>query len=941
MLLVPCRRWATAIAACLVFEIALFGQTPQAPRSVSIEPAVSAMPLPADRGADSLWQSLQKLHTRASLIMVTAHPDDEDGGMLTRFSRNDGGRAVLLTLNRGEGGQNVMSNDYYDALGLVRTEELLAAGRYYGVQQYFTRVVDYGFSKGREEALQMWGKDRTLYDVVRVVRMTRPLVVTSVFVGAPTDGHGNHEVAGEMAQLVFKAAGDPNVFPDQIKAGLRPWKPLKMYARVPFFSIQNGQMYDYATGKSEPARFYDFVNDKWIDGQPGTNVEIQEGQYSPVLGLSFIQFSREGLGEQKSQNGGTGVPAAGPVTVPYHRYGSLVNTTGKEQSFFDGIDTSLAGIATLAKGDSGFLKQGLRQVNSAVEQAMAQYSAQDPGKIAPTLAQGAKALNALVQQVEASSLDDESKYDVLHELHIKQAQFNTALEEALGISLDAAVAPEQEPSGRFAFFGGPQETFQIAIPGQKFFVRVHVVNQSAAPLNLAKVSLDSPEGESWPSEMQKEPPSTLAPGAAVDVRFQVTVPENARITKPYFSRPDVEQPFYNIDDPRYVNRPLPPYPLSGWAEFEYDGVPIRVGEVVQTTQRVTGPGVVMNPLAVAPAIGISISPSGGIVPLNATSFAVSATIHSNVKGAAKGMVRLKLPEGWRSEPAQADFATAKDGQDQTVGFRVFPSNLQPKPYTVTAEADYDGKQYTEGYTVTGYQGLRPYYLYRNATYDTRGVDVKVAPGLNVGYVMGTGDDVPGALAQMGVPVHFLTPQDIASGDLSRYDAIVLGVRTYAVRDELRIHNGRLLDYVKNGGVVIVQYQTPQYDHNYGPYPYTLTNDPEKVVQEHGEVSIVDPNNPVLTWPNKITTADFQDWVEERGHDFMKSWAPEWQTPIEMHDEGQDPQKGGLLYARYGKGVYVYTSFALYRQLPESVPGAYRLFANLLSLPKNPAVQQGK
>ena len=928
---------AVVLGACLVFGIALLGQTAQLPRQVAVEPTVSAMPLPADRGADGLWQSLLKLHTRASLLMVTAHPDDEDGGMLTRFARGEGGRADLLTLNRGEGGQNVMSNDYFDALGLVRTEELLGADRYYGINQYFTRVIDYGFSKGREEALQMWGKDRVLYDAVRVVRMTRPLVVTSVFVGAPTDGHGNHEVAGEMAQLVFKAAGDPSVFPDQIQAGLRPWKPLKMYARVPFFSIQNGQMYDYATGKSEPARFYDFVNDKWIEGQPSTNVEIPEGQYSPVLGLSFLQFAREGLGQQKSQNGGTGVPAPGPMTIPYHRYGSLVNTGDKEQSFFDGIDTSLAGIATLAKGDTGFLKQGLQQVNAAVEQAIAQYSAHDAEKIAQLLAQGAKAMNALVQQVESSSLDEQSKYDVLHELHIKQAQFNTALAEALGISIQATVAPEREPGGRFAFFAGPAETFQLAVPGQKFSVRVHVVNQSAAPLTLNKVSLDNPNGEHWTVQEEKAAPATLEPGAAADVRFQVTVPENAGYTKPYFSRPDLERTYYDIDDAKYLNLPTAPYPLAGWAEFEYEGVPVHVGEVVQTGRRVTGPGMVMEPLAVAPAVGVSIAPSGGIVPLGEKSFPVAVTVHSNVKGPAKGSVRLQLPAGWRSQPAEANFETAKDGQDQALNFTVYPSNLETRPYTVTAVADYDGKQYAQGYTVTGYQGLRPYYLYRKATYSTRGVDVKVAPGLNVGYVMGTGDDVPGALAQMGVPVRFLSPQDIAGGDLSRYNVIVLGVRTYAVRDDLRVYNGRLLDYVKNGGVLIVQYQTPQYDHNYGPYPYTLTNDPEKVVQEHGEVSILQPNSPVLSWPNKITLADFQDWVEERGHDFMKSWAPEWQTPIEMHDEGQEPQKGGLLFARYGKGAYVYMSFALYRQLPESVPGAYRLFANLLSLPKNPAV----
>src|SRR3981081_3949598 len=228
------KRTAALAALLLLLSIQpLSGQSPSATRT---QPAQIAHEIPANRGSAALWQSLKKLHTRASLIMVTAHPDDEDGGMLAFESRGQGARVTLLTLNRGEGGANVMSSNYFDGLGLVRTEELLAAGRYYGVDQYWTRVVDYGFSKTKAESIAKWTHDRVLYDVVRVVRMNRPLVITSVFVGAPTDGHGNHQTAGAMAQAVFKAAGDPNVFPEQIAAGLRPWSPLKDYARSPFFA---------------------------------------------------------------------------------------------------------------------------------------------------------------------------------------------------------------------------------------------------------------------------------------------------------------------------------------------------------------------------------------------------------------------------------------------------------------------------------------------------------------------------------------------------------------------------------------------------------------------------------------------------------------------------------------------------------------------------------
>src|ERR1700751_2651837 len=296
-----------------------------------------AEPISFDRGAAALWQSLQKLHTRASLLMVTAHPDDEDGGMLTFESRGQGTRVILLTLNRGEGGANVMSADYFDTLGLVRTEELLAADRYYGAHQYWTRVVDYGFSKTKEEALEKWGHDRVLGDVVRVVRMTRPLVITSVFVGGRTDGHGNHQVAGQVAQEVFKAAGDPSMFPEQIKEGLRPWKPLKDYARVPFSPVTEKGIYDYADGKYYPAEFQNYTDGTVIKGALSRSVEIPEGNYNPLLGLTYAQVSSSGLDHQKSQNGGTGLTEAEERTSPYHRFGSLIDASEKESSFFDGI----------------------------------------------------------------------------------------------------------------------------------------------------------------------------------------------------------------------------------------------------------------------------------------------------------------------------------------------------------------------------------------------------------------------------------------------------------------------------------------------------------------------------------------------------------------------------------------------------------------------------
>jgi LmbE family N-acetylglucosaminyl deacetylase len=867
----------------------------QTPYSTSIAPSSVAQEIPANRGAAAVWQSLKKLRTRASLIMITAHPDDEDGGMLTYESRGRGTRVAMLTLNRGEGGANVMSSDFYDALGLVRTEELLKAGQYYGVEQYFTRVVDYGFSKTMDESMKRWTRERVLYDVVRVVRMVRPLVITSVFVGGTSDGHGNHQTAGAMAKAVFAAAGDPNVFPDQIREGLRPWNPLKHYGRRPGVQLS-------------------------------TEVEVPQGTYDPLLGASYAQIAREGLGWQKSQNGGPSVPKAGEILSVYHRFSPPAQ--GKEAGFFDGIDVTLGGIATLAPtGGAPFLKAGLARIESAVKRATEAFSAVQPEKSAPALAEGLRETMALLDQVtETRGLSDDAKYNIRHELEIKRAQFNNALALSLGLSVSATVAPEREPSARMLMFFGDPETFRVAIPGQRFGVKVHVVNPSTSAVTLVRTKVTGTADEGHGVEIANNKP--------VDTRAVVTVPPDAPYTRPYFQRPDIGQAYYDIADTALLHRPAAPYPYAVEADFAFQGTPIRLLSVVQSVKRVNGLGTVYEPLVVGPAIGVAIAPHYGVVPMDAKSFPVSVALHSNVKGPASGTVRLDLPQGWKSEPASAPFAMAADGEERSVRFTVTPENLTEKAFPITAVAEYGGKEYREGYSLAGYPGLRSSYLYRPAVYKTSGVNVKVAEGLKVAYVAGSGDEVPASLEHLGIKVQFLTAADLATGNLKQFDAVVLGIRAYAARPELATYNARLLEYVNDGGLMIVQYNTPEFDKNFGPYPYAMGNNPEEVTDEASKVELLLPDHPLLQWPNRITEKDFEGWVEERGSKWMRNWDPRYQALLEAHDEGQDPQKGGMLYAKYGKGVWVYSAWAFYRQLPEGVPGAFRIFANLLSVGKN-------
>ena len=925
------------------------------------QPRVDAFAVPPDRGAAGMSKLLRELQTRASIMLFTAHPDDEDGGMLTYESRGQGARVALTTLNRGEGGQNVMAPDFYDALGIVRTQELLIADRYMGVDQFFTSVIDYGFSKTREEALEKWHHDRVLADSVRIVRMFRPLVVASVFVGGATDGHGNHQVAGQMAQEVFKAAGDPNMFPDQIREGLRPWSPLKVYARVPNFQVTNEGMYDYAIDKFVPVKFNDYVTGGTYTTRPSVTLEISEGLPAPAAGLTFLQIAREGLGYQKTQNGGGAIPMPSPQNVSYHRYGSRVQSGEKENGFFDGIDVSLNGIAALASGDSGFLRTGLAAISKSAADAMKQYQVERPSAIAPVLAEGLKSTRALIAQVQSSSLAEPGKGDVLFELNVKEQQFQKALGASLEISFESVVAnpetagggrgrgraPSTGPTGsqssadaafaaaRAGFGGrGGGPTFTIASPEQSFDVETQIYNQSPEAVQVAGIDVIPSDGKNWNPHAIGNAVTEIAAGKEAVSRFGVTVPADAAVTRPYYSRPDEEQPYYNIQDKRYLGLPTSPYPLAARARLSYRGVPFEVSEYVQTNERVNGFGTLQNPLLVAPAISVWVSPPGGAVPMSMKSFPFMATVHSNVKGPAQGTLRLKLPAGWKSNPTEAIFNFARDAEDQTIVFNVQPDVVKAQEYTITAVAEYKGKQYAEGYHQTGYAGLRPYPFYRPATYKAVGVEVKTAPSLTLGFLPGTGDDVPKALENLDQKVQILAASDITHGDLSHFDAIILGTRAYAVRTELKAANNRLMDYVKNGGVLIVQYQLQDFDHNYGPYPFTLGQNPQKVVDEGSPVQILG-QNPAFGWPNKINEGDFKGWVEERGHGFMRSWDERYIPLVETHDPEQDPQKGGLLLARYGKGFYIYDAFALYRQLPSGVPGAYRLLANLVSLGKNP------
>jgi LmbE family N-acetylglucosaminyl deacetylase len=914
-------------AAWIAFASLLAGSLPTNLVAQQAPATEIALPLPEDRGAAALSQSLKRLGTWASVMAIVAHPDDEDGAMLTYESRGQGVRASLLTLTRGEGGQNAMSADSYDALGVIRTNELLKAGEFYGVKQYWGTEADFGFSKTQEESFARWGHERVLYDAVLAIRRERPLVLTATFIGGVTDGHGQHQVSGEIAQEAFLAAGDPKVFPEQIAAGLRPWSPRKVYALVPFAPITDKGMFDYATGKWAPARFYNYVTKEWSTTAPTANVSIPEGQLDPVLGRSYVQISRQGWGEQKSQNGGANPALSGNDSSDYHCYGSRVEPAkASEESFFDGIPTGIEGMASLVSGAApGWLTTGLAGIASDVAKAQKNYIPTQPEGIAPALKAGYLATKSLRDRVAVSQLKDGDKADLVGELDIKMAQFQTALAEALGLDLQAFTVRGGSGGQGGRFGPGVDETPRSVTPGQAIQVKIHT-GHASEKTTLSHVWLESADGKPW----AKEDKSSEA-----DQAVAATVPVDAAPTEPYFSRPGIAQPYYDVSNPALRGLSFAPYPLAAWAEFTYDGLSIRMGEVVQAMQRgmgrEIGRGGYFEPLVVTPPVGVRVEPDARILPLDGSPLPVRVTVHT--EAAADGRVQLTLPAGWIATPAEAPFHRASGGDTEPIVFLVTASAASSKTgeeFRLTAQAEVNGHSYRNGWQTVGYPGLRPYNMYRNADFKTRSIDVKVAAGLRVGYVMGTGDTVPEAIEGLGIAPHTLTAAELASADLSAWDVILIGIRAYSVRPELAAVQSRLNDYVRAGGTLIVQYQSGNFP---APSPLSMGRTPERVVEEAAPVKILAPENPLLAWPNQITAHDFDGWVEERGHSFLDSWDAAYTPLTETGDAGQDAQRGGLLVTHSGKGTYVYMSYALYRQLPELVPGSYRLLANLLSAGK--------
>ena len=892
-------------------------------------------PIPQDQGGNGLGLALRRLGVTSRVLYVTAHPDDEHNGVLVALSRGRGIRTGLLTLTRGEGGQNAIGPELFEALGVLRTEELSALHRYDGVEQYFGLAYEFGYSFSVEETFKKWGHDETLGDVVQRVRAFQPDVILTLPLESKGGGQ-HHQAAARLAVEAFRAAADPARYPEQLTGGLTPWQARKVY--------QGG----VGGGREQ------------ISGPPP--VTVKTGVYDPLLGMSWQEMGSIAREAHRCQGAGQLKVDPGPGEGVYYLVDSVPPVAGKENDVLDGVDVSLRSLRRFAAGEEArvpFLEGDLDALQKRIGAAQTAFDAQAPEKTLPPLRDVLEGVRALRLKLEQSGLGTPARRALGDRLAEEESDAEAALALAQGLSFVAKVDDGQ------------------VVPGQSFGVTVKVFNEGSVPLAVDALSLRVPEG--WSSRTVAGEPKEVGASQGLEMKFAVTVGPGARPSQPYWHR-RAGRDRYDVDDPRLAGRPWAPPDVVAVLDWRTGGAALRSEE--PAGWHYEGPwvgGEKQKVVSVVPALSVRMAPEIAVAPLSAAGARREFRVRvlNGASGATAATVRVEVPRGWKAEPAEAPLAFGFEGEE--VGARFFvtpPAQIEAGNYEVRAIAAAAGREYREGYQVVAYDHIQERHLFHPAASRVEAFDVRVAPGGSVGYVMGSGDEVPEALRQIGASVTMLGPDDVAFGDLSRFTTIVLGVRAYAVRPDLRSSQPRIIDYVRDGGHLVVQYnradfnvlstaarrapssasiEAPPADSPFTPFPASIAvvriidtsvrspdgkpriiEETARITDEDAPVRILVPDHPVFTTPNRIVSADWEGWVQERGTYFLDARDPRYVELVSMSDPfllNPGERKGALVDARVGKGTWTYVGLGLFRQVAAGTPGAYRLLANLVSRPR--------
>jgi LmbE family N-acetylglucosaminyl deacetylase len=795
----------------------------------------------------TIEQSFKKLDVLGSVLYVAAHPDDENTRLLAYLAQEKHYRTGYLSLTRGDGGQNLIGNEQGEQLGLIRTQELLAARRMDGAEQFFSRANDFGFSKGPGETLRIWDKEKVLSDVVWVIRKFRPDVIICRFPTTGEGGHGHHTASAILAQEAFTAAADPSRFPEQLKY-VKVWQAKRLLWNTFNFGSLN---------TTNPDQF-----------------KLDVGVYNPIIGKGYGEIAAESRSNHKTQGFGSAKQRGEAI-----EYFKTILGDAPKTDLMDGVNTTWARV-------------GAEDISTDLSKIRKDFDVDRPDRSVPSLV-------SLLGKIE--KVNDE------YWRELKRKDLSELIAACAGLWVECDVdAP----------------TFSL---GDSITVHTQIVSRYNSIISLAKIVT----GNSFHDVVNVN--ETVYTDNKIQYNklqvFDYSIFAN-KLTQPYWLETPHSIGTYNIPDQQLVGK-SESADTSLDLQFNIGGKIIYLERKVEYKHVDPARGELYEPLVIAPPVTANIADKDYIFNSNKPQ---NVEVKLKSFTTTSGSISIKPVEGWKISPEKIDFADKKKGEEWSVNFTIEPTDSKPKTSVFEAVVTANGKQFSMGIKTIAYNHIPSITYFPPARANLINIDLKIA-GKKIGYIVGAADLVPDALRQVGYDVHILTENEIMNSDLSVYDAIVTGVRAFNVNERLPFEQPKLLEYVKDGGNLVVQYNNnagmlvPQI----GPYPFRPVN--QRVTDETAKVTILDPANPVLNYPNKINDADFDGWIQERGLYFLSDIDPKYQTPLQMNDPGEKPNNGSLIVTNYGKGRFVYTSLAFFRQLPAGVPGAYRLFVNLLSNPK--------
>lgn len=811
---------------------------------------------PKKSSSSDIFLSLQKLNFLGKALYIAAHPDDENTRLISYLSNNVKAETAYLSLTRGDGGQNLIGPELSELLGVLRTQELLAARSIDGGKQFFTRAKDFGFSKHPNETLKIWDKDLVLSDVIWIIRNYKPDVIINRFDHrSPGTTHGHHTSSAMLSVEAFDLANNPAIFPEQLKL-TSIWQPKRLFFNTSWWFYGNQEKFDNA--------------DK-------TNLlSFDTGVYYPNLGLSNNEIASLASSQHLCQGFGRLTSRGSETEYIELLKGDLPKN---KEDIFDGINT------TWSRIDGG---QAIGDILYKIEQ---NFNFKNPSIHLPEL-------------LSAYELLQKSKDQ--HWKNLKSQELLQLIEAVTGLYLEASAVDE------------------TAFPGANLPVNIEAINRSNASITLKSVSF-SPEST-------KDSSIILVNNKKINFPLQLSLPKNTSFTNPYWLNDKSTLGTYTVAHQKLIGLPETPNAYTVYFNLDFDGKAIQIKKPVIYRYSKPDKGELYQPFEILPQATASFKDKV-LIFSNGNSKQVPVVVKAN-KDNAKGEVQFCFSKGWKVDTETKPFDILKKGDEQTLLFTLTPPDVEDESY-ISPIVKIDGQEISKELTIIAYDHIPKQSVLMPSETKVVRLNIKKA-GQNIGYIIGAGDNVPESLEQIGYTVHTIDPLSITTASLDKYDAIVMGIRAYNVVPELKFKQKSLLDYVKNGGTLIVQYNTAgRWDKQFetiAPYSLTLSND--RVTDENADVTLLAKNHSLLNYPNTITSKDFDGWIQERGLYFPDSWSKEFMPILGMNDEGETSKTGSLLVASYGKGNYIYTGLSFFRELPAGVTGAYKLFANMLSIGKD-------